>query len=161
MLLPGVGRDVVPSDCLALYVAGKVDRPQRLRMALQVAGSVSRGSATSMAEIVKVGLLVRADGVIAPQPDAGTARFDFGEGAVDCFPLSLGDLVTAWKSTGIRNIAMYVHMKGDAPSTDVATMPDGPTAQERDAHRASVVADVTGIDGTVFRARIDTITDLA
>lgn len=157
MLLPGVGWDVVPSDCLALYVAAKVERPQRLRMALQVAGSISRGSANSVSEILGVGLLARSAGAIVATPDAATASFDFGDGAVDCFPLSFGDLVTAWKSTGIPNIEMFVHMKGDAaPATDAA-MPDGPSAAQRDAHRASVVAEVTGADGTVFRARIDTI----
>jgi short subunit dehydrogenase-like uncharacterized protein len=158
MLLPGVGWDVVPSDCLALYVASRVERPQRLRMALQVAGSVSRGSATSVAEILAVGLLVRADGAIVATPDAGPARFDFGDGEVDCLPLSFGDLVTAWKTTAIPNIAMFVHVKGDGfPSGDLAAMPDGPTAAERDAHRASVVAEVTGADGSLFRARIDTV----
>ena len=158
MLLPGVGWDVVPSDCLALYVAGKVDRPQRLRMALEVAGSVSRGSATSVAEILGVGLLARSAGVIVATPDAAPAQFDFGEGNVDCYPLSFGDLVTAWKSTGIPNIDMFVHVKGDGfPSTDLASMPDGPSLEERNAHRASVVAEVTGADGAVFRARIDTV----
>jgi short subunit dehydrogenase-like uncharacterized protein len=161
MLLPGVGWDVVPSDCLALYVAGKVAQPQCLRMALQVAGAMSRGSATSVAEILGVGLLAREAGVIVAIPDAQPAAFDFGDGAVDAYPLSFGDLVTAWKSTGIPNIAMFVHMKGAAPSTDVATMPDGPTAAERAAHGASVVAEVTGADGTVFRARIDTVNGYA
>jgi short subunit dehydrogenase-like uncharacterized protein len=158
MLLPGVGWDVVPSDCLALYVAGKVERPRRLRIALEVAGSVSRGSATSVAEILGVGLLVRSEGAIVATPEAPTARFDFGDGDVDCFPLSFGDLVTAWKTTKIPNIEMFVHVKGDGfPSGDLAAMPDGPSAEERDAHRANVVAEVTGADGTVFRARMDTV----
>jgi short subunit dehydrogenase-like uncharacterized protein len=158
MLLPGVGWDVVPSDCLALYVAGKVDQPQRLRMALEVAGSVSRGSATSVAEILGVGLLARVAGAIVATPDAPAAQFDFGDGNVDCYPLSFGDLITAWKTTGIPNIEMFVHVKGPAfPSVDLAAMPDGPSLAERDAHRASVVAEVTGADGAVFRARIDTI----
>jgi short subunit dehydrogenase-like uncharacterized protein len=149
---------VVPSDCLALHVAAKVEQPQRLRMALQVAGSMSRGSANSAAEILAVGVLVRADGAITATPDAAPAQFDFGDGDVDCFPLSFGDLVTAWKTTRIPNIEMFVHVKGDAfPSGDLAAMPDGPSAEERDAHRASVVAEVTGADGAVFRARIDTI----
>lgn len=161
MLLPGVGWDVVPSDCLALYVAGKVRQPQRLRMALQVAGAISRGSATSVAEILGVGLLARVDGKIVAAPDASVASFDFGAGPVDCSPLSFGDLVTAWTSTRIPNIAMFVYMQGDAPSTDLATMPDGPTAAERDAHRASVVAEVTDLDGTIVRARIDTVNGYA
>lgn len=157
MLLPGVGWDVVPSDALALYVAAKVDRPQRLRIALQVANSMSRGSASSVAEILGVGLLARVDGAIAATPYAAPARFDFGAGPVECLPLSFGDLVTAWKSTAIPNIAMYVHIKDNVLPDGVAAMPDGPSLAERIANRASAVAEVTGIDGTVARARIDTV----
>lgn len=157
MLLPGVGWDVVPSDCLALYVAAKVDRPQRLRIALQVANSMSRGSASSVSEILGVGLLVRTDGAIVANADAAPARFDFGAGLVDSMPLSFGDLVTAWKSTGIPNIAMFVNIKDNVLPDGVAAMPAGPSLEERVANRASAVAEVTGIDGTVVRARIDTI----
>jgi short subunit dehydrogenase-like uncharacterized protein len=157
MLLPGVGWDVVPSDCLALYVAAKVDRPQSLRIALQVANSMSRGSATSVGKILAVGLLVRADGVIVAKPEAAPERFDFGAGLVECAPLSFGDLITAWRSTGIPNIAMFVNIKENVLPAGVAAMVEGPSLQERLANRASAVAEVTGIDGSVVRARIDTI----
>lgn len=157
MLLPGVGWDVVPSDCLAMYLAAKVDQPQRLRIALQVANSMSRGSATSVGEILGVGLLVRADGAVVTKPDAAPAPFNFGAGPVDCAPLSFGDLVTAWKSTGIPNIAMFVNIKENVLPEGVAAMPEGPSLEERVANRASAVAEVTGIDGTVVRARIDTV----
>ena len=158
MLLPGVGWDVVPSDCLALHVAAKVERPQRLRIALQVAGSMSRGSATSVAEIMDVGLLVRSEGAIVAAPDADPALFNFGDGDVECARLSFGDLVTAWTSTRIPNIEMFVHVKGNAfPSGDLAALPEGPSAEERDANRASAVAEVTGADGSIFSARIDTV----
>lgn len=158
MLLPGVGWDVVPSDCLAVYTAAKVQRPQRLRMALQVAGAMSRGSATSAAKIMEVGLLVRAGGQIVTAPDALPASFDFGDGMVECARLSFGDLITAWKSTGIQNIEMFVHVKDDAfPVGDLSLLPAGPSEEARDANRARVVAEVTGMDGRVARARIDTL----
>ena len=157
MLLPGVGWDVVPSDCLALYVAAKVEQPQSLRIALQVANSMSRGSATSVGEILGVGLLVRADGVIVPKPDAAPERFDFGAGPVDSVPLSFGDLITAWKSTGIPNISMFVNMKENVLPAGVAAMAEGPSLEERTANPASFVVAVTGIDGTVVRARMDTV----
>lgn len=157
MLLPGVGWDVVPSDCLAMYVAAKVDRPQHLRIALQVANSMSRGSAASVGEILGVGLLIRADGAIVANPDATPAPFDFGTGPVDSAPLSFGDLITAWKSTGIPNIAMFVNIKENVLPEGGATLPEGPSLEERVANRASAVAEVTGVDGTVVRARIDTI----
>lgn len=158
MLLPGVGWDVVPSDCLAVHTARKVFQPQRLRIALQVAGSMSRGSATSAAKIMEVGLLVRSGGEIVTAPDALPANFDFGEGMVECARLSFGDLITAWKSTGIPNIEMFVHVKDDAfPVGDLSLLPEGPSTEAREANRARAVAEVTGRDGIVARARIDTL----
>lgn len=157
MLLPGVGWDVVPSDCLAMYLAAKVDQPQSLRIALQVANSMSRGSTSSVGEILGVGLLVRAEGTIVAKPDAAPARFDFGAGLLDSVPLSFGDLVTAWKSTGIPNIAMFVNIKENVMPEGVAAMPEGPSLEERAANRACAVAEVTGIDGAVVRARIETV----
>lgn len=158
MLLPGVGWDVVPTDCLAMHVARRVQNPQSLRVALQVAGSMSRGSALSVSEIIGAGLLARVDGELVPTPDAQPQHFDFGEGPALCAPLSFGDLVTGWHSTGIANIAMFVHITGDAfPDGDLSQLPDGPSAQQRDAHRARAVAEVTGADGSVARSVIETV----
>lgn len=158
MLLPGLGWDVVPSDCLAVHIASRVAQPQRLRIALEVAGSMSRGSANSAGEIMSVGLLVRSEGKIVAAPNVEPAVFDFGEGNVECARMSFGDLVTAWASTRIPNIEMFVHVKGDAfPEGDLSGLPDGPTLEERDANRAKVVAEVTGNDGSIARAVIDTV----
>lgn len=158
MLLPGVGWDVVPTDCLAMHVARRVQDPQSLRVALQVAGSMSRGSALSVSEIIGAGLLARVDGELVPTPDAQPQHFNFGEGPALCAPLSFGDLVTGWHSTGIANIAMFVHITGDAfPEGDLSQLPDGPSAQQRDAHRARAVAEVTGADGSVARSVIETV----
>ncbi|NRB55573.1 MAG: saccharopine dehydrogenase NADP-binding domain-containing protein [Salinicola sp.] len=158
MLLPGVGWDVVPTDCLAVHVAQRVHEPRSLRVALQVPGSMSRGSAMSVSEIIGAGLMARGDGHLVPIPDAQPRDFDFGEGPVECAPLSFGDLVTAWHSAGIPNIAMFVHVSGDAfPEGDLSLLPDGPTAEQRDAHRARAVAEVTGADGTVAHSMIETV----
>jgi len=158
MLLPGVGWDVVPSDSLAMHLAQRVHNPYSLRIALQVAGSMSRGSATSAGEIIGVGLLARIDGKLVANDRAQGRGFDFGEGTVECAPLSFGDLVTAWHSTRIPNIEMYVHISGPAfPAGDLSDLPEGPTAAERDAHRARAVAEVVGADGSTARAMIDTI----
>ncbi|AWM92885.1 hypothetical protein DJ564_19825 [Pseudomonas sp. 31-12] len=158
MLLPGVGWDVVPTDCLAMHVVRRVDHPQSLRIALQVAGSMSRGSANSVGEIIGAGLMARVDGVLVPAPDAQPRHFDFGAGPVLCAPLSFGDLVTGGRSTGIANIAMFVHISGEAfPEGDLSQLPDGPSEQERLSHRARAVAEVTGADGQVARSRIETL----
>ncbi|AZF54431.1 Rhomboid family protein [Pseudomonas sp. R4-34-07] len=158
MLLPGVGWDVVPSDSLAVQVAKRVEKPLTLSIALQVPGSISRGSAMSVSEIIGAGLLARVDGELVAAPDARPRYFDFGQGQVPCVPLSFGDLVTGWHSTGIPNIAMFVNIAGDAfPEGDLSLLPDGPTAEERDAHRARAVVEVTGADGTTARSVIETV----
>lgn len=158
MLLPGVGWDVVPTDCLALRLARQVEAPRSLRIALQVAGSMSRGSAASAAGIVAAGLMARVDGVLVQTPEAPGRAFDFGQGPVECMPLSFGDLVTAWHSTSIGDIAMFVNITGSAfRSGDLADLPAGPSAQERDAQRARAAVEVTGADDIVTRAVIETV----
>ncbi|RON57842.1 saccharopine dehydrogenase family protein [Pseudomonas frederiksbergensis] len=158
MLLPGVGWDVVPTDCLALHVARRVQNPQSLKVALQVAGSMSRGSAMSVGEIISAGLLARIDGQLVATPDAQPQTFDFGDGPELCAPLSFGDLVTGWHSTGIPDIAMFVHFTGEAfPDGDLSQMPDGPSAEQRETHRARAVAEVTGSDGSIARSIIETV----
>jgi len=158
MLLPGVGWDVATTDCLALHVAGRVAQPHALSIALQVPGSMSRGSAMSVSEIIGAGLLSRVEGELIDTPDVQPRHFDFGDGPVLCAPLAFGDLVTGWHSTGIPNINMFVHISGEAfPEGDLSQLPDGPSAQQRDAHPARAVAEVTAVDGSVTRSLIETV----
>lgn len=158
MLLPGVGWDVVPTDCLAVHVGRRVQAPQSMKIALQVAGSMSRGSARSVSEIIGAGLLARIDGALVATPAAQPRSFDFGDGVEVCAPLSFGDLITSWHSTRIPNISMFVHFSGDPiPEGDISTLPEGPDAQQREAHRARAVAEVTGADGKVARSVIETV----
>ena len=52
---------------------------------------------------------------------------------------------------------MFVHVSGDAfPEGGLSPLPDGPTAEQRDAHRVRAVTRVTGADGTVVRSMIET-----
>ncbi len=116
MLLPGVGFDVVPSDCLAVHVASRVARPRRLRIGLgHAGGTATRGSLKSGVELLSQGLIVRRDGVLT-RLSAGslTHRFDFGRGSVACVAISMGDVVTAWHSTGIPNIEVYAGQVAEA-----------------------------------------------
>ncbi|MGY2397605.1 saccharopine dehydrogenase family protein [Pseudomonas sp. SDO5271_S396] len=158
MLLPGVGWDVVPTDCLAMHVASRVQTPQSIKIALQVPGAMSRGSAMSVGEIIGAGVMARIEGELVATPDAQSQHLDFGDGLALCTPLSFGDLVTAWHSSAIPNISMFVHISGEAfPEGDLSLLPDGPTQAQRDAHRARAVAEVTGINGSVARSVIETV----
>jgi short subunit dehydrogenase-like uncharacterized protein len=108
MLLPGCGFDVVPSDCLAVHLAGRLPGARRLALAYGGFGRISRGTATTAIEGLGRGGLVRRGGVLTPVPPAWKARrIDFGDGERKAVTIPLGDLSTAWHSTGIPDIELY------------------------------------------------------
>jgi short subunit dehydrogenase-like uncharacterized protein len=109
MLLPGCGFDVVPSDCLALHLRHRLPGACRLALAYAGLGRLSRGTATTAIEGLGLGGLVRRGGVLTPVPSAWkTRRIDFGEGERAAITIPLGDLSTAWHSTGIPDIELYL-----------------------------------------------------
>lgn len=108
MLLPGVGFDVVPSDCLAAHLKARLPEATRLALGFQALGQISRGTATTMVEAQHQGGLVRRDGVLTPVPAAWKTRMiDFGRGPVEATTIPWGDVSTAYYSTGIPNIEVY------------------------------------------------------
>jgi short subunit dehydrogenase-like uncharacterized protein len=99
----------VPSDCLAVHLKGRLPGARRLALAFAGLGRVSRGTATTAIEGLGRGGLVRRGGVLTPVPSAWKARrIDFGEGERTAVTIPLGDLSTAWRSTGIPDIELYL-----------------------------------------------------
>ena len=111
-LLPGVGFDVVPSDCLAAHLVGRLPNATHLELAFRSSGGVSRGTATTVAENAGSGGAVRRDGTIVSVPPAWrTRRIDFGDGERSlAVSIPWGDVSTAWHSTGIPNVVVYMAM---------------------------------------------------
>lgn len=108
-LLPGVGFDVVPSDCLALHLAGRLPGAARLTLAFSGDGRPSYGTASSTVEHLHRGGLVRRGGGLERVPLASTVRqVDFGDGPEPAVSIPWGDLVTAWVSTSIPDIEVYM-----------------------------------------------------
>jgi short subunit dehydrogenase-like uncharacterized protein len=70
---------------------------------------MSRGTATTIVENFPQGGLVRRDGVLTKVP-AGwkTREIDFGMGPMKAMTIPWGDLSTAYYSTGIKNIEVYM-----------------------------------------------------
>lgn len=158
MLLPGSGGSVAMLGSLAGRAAEAVDRPVSIAIAMHVAGSMSRGSAISASESVVGEYLARSDGVLSSRSPASLRDFDFGRGPVECFPVTLPDLITIWEAQRIPNIETYVHVSGEAfPGGDLELLPDGPDEAERAANRYQAAAEVTGADGRVVRATLDTV----
>ena len=109
MLLPGVGFDVVPSDCLAAHLARRLPTATRLALGFQALGGVSRGTATTMIESGGQGGMVRRGGVLTAVPVAWkTRRIDFGAGPRLATTIPWGDVATAFYSTGIGDVEVYV-----------------------------------------------------
>jgi short subunit dehydrogenase-like uncharacterized protein len=108
MLLPGVGFDVVPTDCLAAHLKRRLPSATHLRLAFQAVMGLSRGTAKSTIEGFGLPNLVRRAGVLTPQPmGALTRQIDFGAGPVTAVSIPWGDVSTAYHSTGIPNIEVY------------------------------------------------------
>ncbi len=158
MLLPGSGGSVAMLGCLAGHVTERVAEPRSIRIALHVSGSMSRGSAVSASENLTTETLARANGTLQGRSSEDIRSFNFGKGPVDCFPVTLPDLITIWRATRIPDIETFVHISGDAfPEGDLTTLPDGPTEAQREANRYQAAIEVTGADGSVARAILDTV----
>jgi len=109
MLMPGVGFDVVPSDCLAAHLARRLPTATHLVLGISGMGQLSRGTTVTMIEHIHEGGLVRKDGRLTPVP-AGhqSRRIDFGRGAEDTIAMPWGDVSTAYHSTRIPNITVFM-----------------------------------------------------
>jgi short subunit dehydrogenase-like uncharacterized protein len=109
MLLPGVGFDVVPSDCLALHLKQRLPGATHLALGFQSSGRLSRGTATTMLENLHRGGWIRRAGVLTAVPPAWRTRvIDFGTGPQVAMTIPWGDVSTAYYSTGIPNIEVYL-----------------------------------------------------
>jgi len=111
MLLPGGGFDVVPSDCLSAYVAGKLAGATHLELYIKGIGSgVSRGTARSGIENSHRQGRIRREGKILSVPNVWDTKYvDFGRVPTRVISVGWGDVSTAYHSTGIPNVTVYMH----------------------------------------------------
>lgn len=110
MLLPGVGFDVVPTDCLAVHLKHRLPSATRLTLAFQGKGpaGLPPGTQRTSIELIPYGNRVRRDGrLVHPERALKTRLIDFGKGPVLATRLTWGDVFTAYYSTGIPNIEDY------------------------------------------------------
>ena len=133
MLLPGAGFDVVPSDCLAAYTAKKISNPKKLELNIATVGSgVSRGTARSAIENMNRQGRIRLDGKITGVPNAWRSKLvDFGRGPKALVSVGWGDVSTAFYSTNIPNIEVYMAFPKSAVSMMKVTRLLGPIVYTR------------------------------
>lgn len=155
-LLPGVGFDVVPSDGLAAHLARRLPGASRLTLAFKAIGQPSRGTTLTALEGIHLGGMVRRGGKLTRVPAAWRTRdFDFGRGPVTCMTIPWGDVWTAWHSTGIPDIEVYMAAPRGLRAFATASRHLGPLLGSRPvqgALAALVRARITG-PGAEARAR--------
>jgi len=178
-LLPGVGFDVVPSDCLAAHTAARSKNPASLTLAIKSGGFASRGTAKTGIEGLGKGTAVRRNGKIEYVKAGSLLRdFDFGNGPEKYVGLSWGDVSTAYYSTRIADIDVYFPYDGPIKSMtkisrhmgllvgmrfvqnflkkQVDKIPAGPTSQQRAGAGSILRAEVTDENGSIFISQLST-----
>ena len=108
MIMPGVGFDVVPSDCLAVYLKNKLPSATNLTLAFYGLGGISHGTQATMTMNIGNGGAVRRNGEIVRVPAAyKTREIDFGGTIKNVVTIPWGDVATAYYSTKIPNIEVF------------------------------------------------------
>jgi short subunit dehydrogenase-like uncharacterized protein len=176
--VPGAGFDVVPTDCLAAYVASKSDRPTALVLALRGLETASQGTLRTAIRQVSKPVLCRRSGAVVALDDRSPRWIDFGAGKEPCVPVSWGDVATAFRTTGVGNVTVYFrrtplfraadilsppfgpvlrsHLGQRGLAAIVRRFPEGPSQAERLGHRATIWAEASDASGQSFRALLST-----
>ncbi len=113
MVMPAVGFDVVPTDCLNYYVAGRIDNPTTLQLIMNneyssaEGAAASRGTIKSGIEMLSRPLKTRQDGqmIEMTQPKVITQEVNGEERSLVQIPWA--DMITSWVSTGVPTIEIY------------------------------------------------------
>jgi short subunit dehydrogenase-like uncharacterized protein len=177
-VVPGAGFDVVPTDCLAAYVASRSDRPTALVLALRGLESASRGTLRTAIGQISKPVLCRRSGAIVALEDRSPRWIDFGAGAEPCVPVSWGDVATAFHTTGAGDVTVYFRRTPLLRAADtlgrlfgpvlrsrigqsalaafVRRFPEGPSEAERVRHRATIWAEAIDSSGKAVRALLTT-----
>lgn len=109
VICPGVGFDVIPTDCLAAKLKAALPDATHLALGFDSRSGLSPGTAKTMAQGLAHGGKVREDGRLVSVPLAyKTRRIDFGNGVKFAMTIPWGDVSTAFATTGIPNIEVYV-----------------------------------------------------
>ena len=179
-LIPGVGFDVVPSDCLAAYLKSKMADATHLELGLKSLGELSRGTTLTALENIDKGGTIRMDGKLLNVSTAHkTRQIPVIQGAADtCVSIPWGDVSTAYHSTGIPNIVVYASIPngqykvmkssryfgwllGSSPmqallTTVVKSRMSGPGEQHRNNARSVLWGEVRNAAGRTFAAKLTT-----
>jgi len=119
VLMPGVGFDVVPTDCLAAKLVKALPAATSLTLAFEAGGDMSPGTAKTSIEGLAGGGCVREGGKLKWVPLAWKTReIPFRHGKRLAVTIPWGDVFTAYISTGVPDIEVYM----SAPPSSILHM---------------------------------------
>jgi short subunit dehydrogenase-like uncharacterized protein len=179
ILCPGIGFDVVPTDCVAASLAKQLPNATHLNLGFDSRSPMSRGTMNTMVEGVSKGGFIRKAGHISNVPLAfKTQSIDFGNGKKMATTIPWGDIETAFTTTGIPNIEVYIPMSPkkikkmqrfnrfknilawrwvqNMMLNKVKKLPEGPTNQQLENGVTFVWGEAFDDKGEMFEARLQT-----
>lgn len=109
VLCPGVGFDVIPTDCVAATLHAALPDAIHLALGFDSRSALSPGTAKTSVEGLAQGGKIRLNGDIVTVPLAYKVRhIDFGDNDKLAMTIPWGDVSTAYHTTGIPNIEVYI-----------------------------------------------------
>ena len=116
-LISGVGFDVVPSDCLAALLARALPSAKTLEIAFAATGGAASSAGTmksSVEGLAKGGRARRGGKLIEVPLGSESKQIAFADKTRHCVAIPWGDLSTAFRSTGIPDITVFMAMPKSA-----------------------------------------------
>lgn len=111
IVMPGVGTDIVPTDCLAAMLKEKLPTATRLDLALSFGTSPSIGTVKTMIESLGKGGLIRENNALKRVSNAFRIRkIPFQNRPQWAMTIPWGDVFTSGISTGVPDGAVYMAM---------------------------------------------------
>lgn len=109
VLCPGVGFDVIPTDCVAAKLKKLLPDAEQLMLGFDSRSGLSPGTAKTSIEGLAQGGKIRKNGNLVSVPLAYKTRtINFGDGEKLAMTIPWGDVSTAFVSTAIPNIEVYI-----------------------------------------------------
>ena len=109
VLIPGVGFDVVPTDCVAERLREALPDATHLALAFDSRSRSSVGTAKTVIEMLRNGGRIRKDGkIVEVKFGYRTRQIDLGDGPRETTCIPWGDVSTAYHTTGIPNIEFFL-----------------------------------------------------
>lgn len=109
VVCPGVGFDVIPTDCVAAALKEALPDAHELSLGFDSRSGMSPGTAKTSVEGMAMGGKIRANGRLESVPLAYEVRhINFGNGEKSAMTIPWGDVSTAYHSTGIPNVRVFI-----------------------------------------------------